>query len=62
MICIGGLIAWLYFGQKAEGVVAAHIGLSAPLILQKMTVSVPDLKGARGAAPADTSVRSFFTW
>jgi hypothetical protein len=27
-----------------------------------MTVSVPDLKGARGAAPADTSVRSFFTW
>ena len=62
MIFIGGLIAWLYFGQKAEGIVAAHIGLSAPLILQKMTVSVPDLKGARGAAPADTSVRSFFTW
>ena len=62
MILVGGLIAWLYFGQKAESIVAAHVGLSAPLILQKMTVSVPDVKGARGALPSQTSVRAFFTW
>jgi hypothetical protein len=62
MILVGGLVAWLYFGQKAEGIVAAHVGLSAPLILQKMTVSVPDVKGARGFDPSSTSVRAFFTW
>lgn len=62
MIIMGGLIAWLYFGQRAEGIIAAHVGLSAPLILQKMTVSIPGVKGARGADPSDASVRSFFTW
>ena len=63
MIVAGGLIAWLYFGEHAEGMIALHVGLSTPLILQKLATSVPDAKGARNVivSPAPT-VRRFFTW
>lgn len=33
MALTGGGLALLYFGAKAEGLVAVHVGLSAPLIL-----------------------------
>ena len=63
MIVAGGFIAWLYFGARAEGIIAFHIGVSTPLILQKLVISVPQTTGARNliAKPAP-SVRNFFSW
>lgn len=63
MILVGGFVAWIYFGNRAEAIVALHVGLSAPLILQKLTTTVPEAKGAKNivVTPAP-SVRRFFTW
>jgi hypothetical protein len=63
MILAGGLIAWIYFGARAEAIIAVHIGVSTPLILQKLVTSVPDTKGSKNiiVTPGPT-VRRFFTW
>ena len=59
----GGFIAWVYFGSKAEAIIVAHVGVSSPLILQKLITSVPDPKGSKNLVVAPTaSVRRFFTW
>jgi hypothetical protein len=47
MILAGGFIAWVYFGDRSEGVIALHVGLSTPLILQKLVTSVPEPKGSQ---------------
>jgi hypothetical protein len=63
MILAGGLIAWIYFGGRAEAIIAVHIGVSTPLILQKLVTTVPETKGSKNivVTPAPT-VRRFFTW
>jgi hypothetical protein len=63
MILAGGFIAWLYFGESAEGIVALHVGISTPLILQKLVTTIPQTDGSKNIVmkPAP-SVRSFFTW
>ncbi|MCC8985530.1 MAG: hypothetical protein LM513_02965 [Nitrospira sp.] len=63
MIASGGFIAWLYFGNRAEAIIVVHVGLSAPLILQKLATTVPESKGAKNVVvtPAP-SIRRFFTW
>jgi hypothetical protein len=47
MILAGGLIAWIYFGARAEAIIAVHIGVSTPLIPQKLVTSAPDTKVRR---------------
>ena len=59
MALVGGGLAWLYFGSKAEPIVTFHVGLSTPLILQKLTTTIASVPGAKGAGPSFTS---FFTW
>jgi hypothetical protein len=59
MALTGGGLAVLYFGDQAEGIVALHVGLSAPLILQKLTTTIAQTPGARSAGPR---VLSFFRW
>ena len=63
MILAGGFIAWVYFGGKAEAIIAVHVGLSTPLILQKLVASVPNTTGSKNiiATPAPT-LRRFLTW
>ena len=63
MILAGGFVAWIYFGSKAEAIIAVHVGLSAPLILQKLVTSLPSTKGSKNiiSTPAPT-LRRFFTW
>ena len=63
MIVAGGFIAWLYFGNRADPVLVVHVGLSAPLILQKLATTIPETDGAKSivATPAPT-IRRFFTW
>lgn len=63
MILAGGFLAWLYFGDSAEGLVAAHVGLATPLILQKLATAAPPQPGAKNVVlnPAPT-LRRFFTW
>lgn len=63
MVLAGGFVAWIYFGATAEGIIALHIGISTPLILQKLVTSLPDTKGSKNilATPAPT-LRRFFTW
>lgn len=57
MAIAGGGLAVLYFGARAEGIVALHVGLSTPLILQKLatTMATPGAKGGRGLI-------AFFNW
>lgn len=63
MILAGGFLAWLYFGASAEGLVAAHVGLATPLILQKLATSLPQPTGARNVTLSSApTVRRFFTW
>ena len=64
MVLAGGLVAWLYFGSSAEAIIVLHIGISTPLILQKLVTSTPDInQGAKTAVAAPKpSVRRFFNW
>jgi hypothetical protein len=59
MAVAGGGLAVLYFGTKAEAIVALHVGLSAPLILQKLATTLAQTPGGKGGAP---NVMSFFRW
>jgi hypothetical protein len=62
MLLCGGLVTWLYFGERAEGLVALHVGLSTPLILQKLASSMPEPAGARSYLTERASVKDFFRW
>ena len=59
MAIVGGGLALLYFGSQADAIVTFHVGLSTPLILQKLTTTVANVPGGKGSGP---SVVSFFTW
>lgn len=59
MAVVGGGLAVLYFGGRAEGIVALHVGLSAPLIIQKLTTTLAATPGAKGN---DQGIVSFFDW
>jgi hypothetical protein len=59
MAVVGGGLAWLYFGSQADAIVTFHVGLSTPLILQKLTTTVANVPGGKGAGP---SIVSFFKW
>jgi hypothetical protein len=65
MMLVGGFVTRFYFGEKADGLLALHVGVSTPLLLQKLVASIPDKKGARDAALDGTSkasVKEFFRW
>ena len=59
MALTGGVLAWIYFGSQADGVLALHVGLSTPLILQKLTTVAADTKGGKGGGP---NIFDFFRW
>src|SRR5258708_614072 len=59
MAVAGGIIAIMYFGSRADGIVALHVGLSTPLILQKLTTTAA---GKRGAMGTKADLVSFFRW
>lgn len=48
MALAGGGLALLYFGGRADGIVAVHVGISAPIILQKLTATAFEPSGAKG--------------
>ena len=54
----GGLLAVLYFGDQAEGFLALHVGLSTPLILQKM-ITTSALAGGKSSQP---TIGGFLRW
>lgn len=55
MMVLGGVVAVLYFGSRAEGILVFHVGASAPLLLQKLTTTLAHEPGAKslGASPID---------
>lgn len=59
MMLAGGGVSWLYFGDQAEAMIALHVGISTPLILQKLssTMATP---GARSGD--ETTLTDFFSW
>jgi len=59
MVVIGGSLAVVYLGASIDVVLALHIGLSAPLILQKLAATATNVEGARGGG---ASVRKFLRW
>jgi len=63
MILAGGFVTWIYFGSKAEAIISVHVGVSTPLILQKLVTSLPNAKGSKNIiATAAPTLRRFFTW
>lgn len=59
MALVGGGLAVIYFGSRADGLVAFHVGLSAPLILQKLTTTIATTPGAKSGK---TGILTFFEW
>ena len=59
MVLAGGALSVFYFGEKAEAMIALHVGISTPLILQKLATTMvsPGARSANGARLLD-----FFTW
>ncbi len=53
MIVMGGGLAWLQLGARADAFIAFQIGLAAPMVLQKLIKAAPDHAGGMGAAKAD---------
>ena len=57
MAAAGGLLSMLYFGERADGLLALHVGISAPRILQKLASTAAQ----RGGKSANPSVTNFVT-
>jgi hypothetical protein len=47
---LGGGLAWLQLGSRADGLIAFQIGLAAPMLLQKLAKATPDRPGGMGMA------------
>lgn len=60
MAAAGGVLAVAYFGDRADGIVALHVGLSCPLILQKLATTVATHPGAK--SPGAPGLTDFFRW
>jgi hypothetical protein len=58
MATAGGLLSLLYFGDQAEGLLALHVGISAPLILQKLASTAAQ----QGGKSVGASLTSFISW
>ena len=56
MVALGGALALLQLGARADALIAFQIGLAAPMLLQKLAKAVPESKGAMGST---ASVRNF---
>lgn len=59
MVVAGGGLAAIYFGDSADALVAFHVGVSAPLLVQKLSTTMAQ-PGARRADPE--GVVDFFSW
>src|SRR5271157_514645 len=59
MAATGGLLTMFYFGSRADGIVALHVGLSTPLILQKLTTTIATVPGGKGGG---AGILEFFRW
>ena len=59
MAVTGGLLTMFYFGSQADAIVALHVGLSTPLILQKLTTTIATVSGAKGVG---AGFLDFFRW
>ena len=65
MIAAGGVVCWLYFGESGDGIKIFHVGITTPLLLQKLSTTIPEVGGARGASlrpGPKATIRSFFKW
>jgi hypothetical protein len=60
MAVAGGGLALIYFGSRAEGILALHVGVSTPLILQKLSTTAFKTPGGKGIG--DVGLLSFFDW
>ena len=60
MALAGGGVALLYFGGRAEAILPLHVGISAPLILQKLSTTA--FKTPGGKSRGDAGLLSFFDW
>jgi hypothetical protein len=58
MMLLGGGLAWLQLGSRADALIAFQIGLAAPMLLQKLAKSAPDRPGGMGLA-ARPSILAF---
>jgi hypothetical protein len=57
MMVLGGVLASIQLGSRADALIAFQIGLAAPLILQKLVKTAPQQAGAMGSALP--TIRSF---
>ena len=60
MALVGGSVAWIYFGTRADAILVLHTGLSTPLILEKAASTVALQPGVKGGGSRQW-IR-FFDW
>ena len=59
MALAGGILAVLYFGGQSEAIIVLHVGLSAPLMVQKLATTMAE----PGARSLDARrLTDFFSW
>lgn len=59
MVILGGIMPLLY--TVTTPLLAFHLGMATPLILQKLAAAAPEPGVRQGAAPSAT-LRRFFAW
>ena len=63
MTLAGGLVCWLYFGQRVAGPIGLHVGITTPLLLQKLLGSIPRQVGGRHLiVQPRATLANFFRW
>ena len=61
MVAVGGFAAILYFGGRANAMLAFHVGASTPLLLQKVTTTLVQQPGAKSLEARVTPL-TFWQW
>ena len=57
MVLLGGGLAWIQLGSRADALIAFQIGLAAPMLLQKLMKAAPERAGGMGSP--EPSARDF---
>jgi hypothetical protein len=61
MVFAGGILACLYGTKAVSGLLAANVGISAPLIISSLATTIPSPSRNRGADLPEPSLLNFLT-
>jgi hypothetical protein len=62
MVCLGGLMPVFYLSGDASVLLCVQLGATAPIALQKIVSTLPDVVQHQGLALARPTLGSFISW